>query len=184
MKLPLQLDEIRAQLERAKLEAERITENLSEGQLWQPPPDGGWSVGECLAHLNIVGEGYAVRLKPALPTVVNARNRKGEGPFRFGLLGRFFVRSLEPDAKPKLKAPKSFQPEAQPGVTERFLSLQDELLGLVQQAEGLALERIVISSPVSRVLRLSVFEALNAVTVHELRHLQQAARVRATLGLS
>ena len=179
MKLPLQLDEIRAQLEYAKLEAERVTSGLSEAQLWQPPPGGGWSVGECLAHLNIVGEGYALRLKPALQ---KAQNRKGEGPFRFGLLGRFFVRSLEPDAKPKLKAPKSFQPEPQEGVVKRFLALQDELLELTRRAEGLAVEYIVISSPVSRFIRLSVFEALNAVTVHQLRHLAQAARVRKALG--
>lgn len=178
MKLPLQLDEIRAQLEHAKLEAERVTAGLSEAQLWQPPPDGGWSVGECLAHLNIFGEGYALKLKPALQ---KARSRKGQGPFRLGLIGGFAVRAVAPDTKAKLKAPQSFQPEPQAGVLERFLALQDELLGIVRQAEGLALTRIIISSPASRFLRLSSFEALNAVTVHQLRHLAQAARVQEAL---
>ena len=178
MKLPLQLHEIRAQLERAKLEAERVTSGLSEAQLWQPPPGGGWSVGECLAHLNIAGEGYKARLEPALQ---KAHGRKRRGPFRFGLLGGFFVRSLTPDSRPKLRAPKSFQPEPQERVTERFLALQTDLLELTRRAEGLELNHIVISSPVSRFFRLSAFEALNVVTVHQLRHLQQAARVRATL---
>ncbi len=178
MELPLQLNEIRTQLENAKSEAERVASGFSEAQLWQPPPDGGWSVGECLAHLNIVGEGYTLRLKPALQ---KEQDKKGSGPFRLGLLGGFFVRSLAPNARPKLKTPKSFQPEPQAGATERFLFLQDELLEVVHRAEGKKLERIVISSPVSRLLRLSVFEALNAVTIHQLRHLQQAARVRAKL---
>ena len=177
MKLPLQLDEMRAQLEQAKVEAERVTSGLSEGQLWQPPPDGGWSVGECLAHLNTFGEGYALKLRPALQT----QRRQGGGPFQLGLVGRLVVRSVAPDTKMRLKAPKAFQPEPQTGVVERFLSLQAELLELVRQAEGIDLNRVTISSPVSRLLRLSAFTALNVVTVHELRHLQQATQVRAKL---
>lgn len=66
MKLPLQFPEIRAQLEHVKVEAEQLTAGLTEAQLWQPPPDGSWSVGECLAHLTIVGREYAAKLEPAL----------------------------------------------------------------------------------------------------------------------
>ncbi len=178
MKLPLQLDEMRAQLGRVKLEATHLTADLSEGQLWQPPPDGGWLVGECLAHLNIAGKEYAARLRPTLQA---SENKKGRGPFQLGFVGKLFVRPLTPDANLKLKTPKTFLPEPQAGVVERFLSLQDELLELTQLADGLELSRIVISSPVSRFLRLSAFTAFNAVTVHELRHLQQAARVKAKL---
>ena len=181
MKLPLQLDEMRAQLEYAKSAALRVTTDLSEGQLWQPPPDGGWSVGECLAHLNIAGKEYAARLRPALQA---SENKKGRGPFQLGFVGKLFVRSLTPDANLKLKTPKTFLPEPQTGVVERFLSLQDELLELTQLADGQRLNRIVISSPVSRFLRLSAFTALNVVTVHQLRHLQQAARVEAVLNVT
>lgn len=92
------------------------------------------------------------------------------------------MRALSPEAKQKLKAPKSFLPELQEEVVVRFMVLQDELLTLTRRADGLDLARIRISSPVSRFLRLSAFEALNAVTVHELRHLRQAARVREALG--
>ena len=164
-------------MNKRRLKLARVTSGLSEGQLWQPPPDGGWSVGECLAHLNTFGEGYALKLKPALQT----QRRKGYGPFQLGLAGRLVVRSVAPDTKMRLKAPKAFQPEPQTGVVERFLSLQAELLELVRQAEGIDLNRVTISSPVSRLLRLSAFTALNVVTVHELRHLAQAARVGAKL---
>ena len=119
MKLPLQLDEMQTQLEHAKLEAERIVSGLSEGQLWQPPPDGGWSVGECLAHLNTFGEGYALKLKPALQT----QRRKGYGPFQLGLFGRLVVRAVAPDTKMRLKAPKAFQPEAANGCCKTFSKL-------------------------------------------------------------
>lgn len=179
MKLPLQLSEIRAQLEGAKGQAERVTTGLPEGQFWQPLPGGGWSVGECLAHLNITGEGYLFKLDPALK---GAADRKGQGPFRLGLLGGTLVRASSPDAKAKLKTPRTLLPERQGDVLTRFLTLQDALLVLTHRADGLDLGRIKISSPVSRLLRLSAFEALNAVTVHELRHRQQAARVREALG--
>lgn len=83
MQLPLQLHDIREQLGGAKGEAERVAAGLTEEQFWQPPPDGGWSVGKCLAHLNIVGQGYVAELGPALAKAA-ACGRLGGGPFHLG----------------------------------------------------------------------------------------------------
>jgi hypothetical protein len=166
-RLPLQLHDIRTVLGEAKGEAERL-------------PGGGWSVGECLAHLNAVGYGYVAKLEPALARAA-VRGPLGDGPFRLGRLGGLFVRALTPEATRKLRAPKAFWPEPQAGVVTQFVDLQDELLELTRRATGLDLAHIKLASPVSRLLRLSAFEALNALALHQLRHLQQAARVRAAL---
>lgn len=181
-RLPLQLHDVRAILGEAKGESERLSAGLSEAQLWQPPPDGGWSVGECLAHLNAVGYGYVAKLEPALARAA-VRGPLGAGPFRLGRLGGLFVRALTPEATRKLRAPKAFWPEPQAGVVTQFLDLQDELLELTRRADGLDLAHIKLASPVSRLLRLSAFEALNALALHQLRHLQQAARVRGALSV-
>lgn len=181
MNLPLQLDDLRTELERAKLEAERLTSVLDDTQLWQKPSDGGWSIGACLAHLNLAGEPYAEKMRAALAET-KASGRRGKGPFRFGFLGGRFVHSLSAQSKGKFKAPKAWHPEPQRDVLERFTKLQDDLLGLVQASEGLELSRIRVTSPLSPLIRLSLFEALNLVVVHEQRHLAQAQRVRQALG--
>lgn len=180
--LPLQLEDLRVQLAHAQVEAERLTIGLSDAQLWQRPPDGGWSVGDCLAHLNLAGEPYLAKMRSAVLDA-RTRGRTGRGPFAFGVLGGRFVRSLSAESKSKFRAPKAWQPEPQADVLGRFGRLQGALQDLVGEADGLDLGRVTVASPVSPLVRLSLFEALNLVVVHEARHLAQAGRARAALGL-
>lgn len=182
MDAPIQLENLKKALENAKLEAAKLTAGLDDAQLWQRPPEGGWSVGECLVHLNFAGEPYAKKMQEALE-VGRARGKRGQEPFRFGFLGGRFVRSLSAEGKGKFKAPKAWQPERQADVLERFLKLQDELLSLVKASEGFDLARILLTSPLSPLIRLNLFEALNLVVVHEQRHLAQAERVRQLLSV-
>lgn len=181
MILPLQLDGLRTEFGRARDEAERLTAGLSDAQLWQKPPGGGWSVGECLAHLNLVGEPYLGKMIAAAADA-RARGRTGTGPFAFGFLGGRFVRSLSAASKAKFRAPKAWLPEPQVDVQGRFGRLQEGLAKLAAEADGLDLGRITVASPASPLVRLSLFEALNLVAAHEDRHLRQAAGVRAALG--
>lgn len=181
MKLPLQLGELRAEFGRAGSEAQRLTAGLGDAGLWQRPPDGGWSVGECLAHLNLAGEPYLAKMQAAAADA-RARGRTGAGPFAFGFLGGRFVRSLSGESKTKFRAPKAWLPEPQADVLERFGRLQAGLADLAAEADGLDLGRVTVASPVSPLVRLSLFEALNLVAAHEDRHLRQAARVRAAQG--
>lgn len=61
-----QLQELTKQLEAIGSDARTLLSGLTDAQLWQRPPAGGWSVGECLAHLNTVGRLYLEKLEPAL----------------------------------------------------------------------------------------------------------------------
>ena len=137
-------------------------------------------MGECLMHLNLVNEAYLAKMQAA---VVDARtkSRTGQGPFKFGRLGGRFVRSATADSKAKLGTSKMWLPDPQPDVLARFIQLQDALLEIPKDADGLDLARATFSTP-NLPLRLSLFEALNLVVVHEGRHLAQAARVRSRLN--
>ncbi len=177
-----ELEDIRRQLETVKQDAQLLFADLTEAQLWQAPPKGGWSVGECVAHLNVTGKLYADRLEHAIAEA-RAKGRLSFGPFRYGMLGGFFVRLQEPPVKRKLRAPKVFAPIAPPNkdVVTIFFVLQEELLHLSERAEGLDLARVTVTSPVTRLLRLSLLEAFGVVLAHQRRHLQQAARVKESL---
>ena len=155
MNLPLQLDELRTEFGRARTEAEGLTAGLGDGQLWQKPADGGWSVGECLAHLNLAGEPYLAKMTAAAANA-RARGRTKTGPFAFGFLGGRLVRSLSGESRAKFRAPKAWLPEPQVDPLGRFGRLQEGLVDLAVAAGGLDLGRVTVASPVSPLVRLSL----------------------------
>ncbi|HEX5580297.1 MAG TPA: hypothetical protein VFX39_01900, partial [Gemmatimonadaceae bacterium] len=69
-----------------------------------------------------------------------------------------------------------------PDAPERFLAQQCTLRGLIDRAHGYDLRAIRIHSPLSRLLTLRLGECLEMLVVHELRHLEQAERVREAAG--
>ena len=156
--------------------------NLTPEQLATQPPTGGWSVQECLVHLNLTGELYCEQLEPVIDAA-KASGERGRGPFRYGLLGGLFIRSQEPPVRYRMTSPKSFRPVPVPdnSALPTFLSLQERLQDLMHRAEGLPLNKLKITSPESKWLRMSVLEAFGLLLVHERRHLWQAREVKDTL---
>jgi hypothetical protein len=157
---------------------ERLTAGLSETQLkWRPAPER-WSVAQCFAHLVATGEAYYPRVQGA----VEAARAKGiarRRPFRPSWFGARFIAAAGPEVKVKIRAFRVFRPADDPPADSprRFLAQQQILFRLLADADGLDLERPKVSSPVSRLLRLSLGEALTMLAVHEQRHLLQAERV-------
>lgn len=176
-----ELEEYRSQFEEIKDDALQLLRGLSEPQLcWRPAPRS-WSVAECVQHLNLTAECYL----PMIDDAIERGRRRGwfgEGPFRHGFLGNWFVRFLEPPPKMRAWAPRKFRPVegAVPGeLFPRFFRNQDELIARVEKANGLDLSRIRLSSPATRFFRLSLGQAFAVTTGHERRHLWQARRIRA-----
>lgn len=176
-----ELDDYRGQFEALKREAEELLDGLTEAQFnWRASP-GRWSIAECLVHLNVTARLYLPLIKSATE---EARLRRlfGQGPFRHGFLVNWLIRTTEPPPKLKTKAPKIFVPPPdQPleTVMGDFMSLQDQMLERIQEANGLHLSRVKIVSPVSRFLRMSLGQSFAFLAAHERRHLWQAREVKA-----
>lgn len=162
-------------------DAAKLVEGLSLEQFnWRPEP-GRWSVGDCMNHLNTVGNFYIPLLGEAI-----ARGRTsgvtGSSPFRHGWLGNWFVGTMEPPVRMKVRAPRMMQVVAtvhdQATETGEFMRQQDEFRRLIAGADGLDLGKIRIPSVVTRMLRLSLGQWFWFVAAHERRHLWQAWNVR------
>ena len=69
-------------------------------------------------------------------------------------------------------------------VLPAFLVCQDELLALLSEARGLALDRIKISSPFQEKMRYSVWSNFVVGAAHHRRHLWQAERVADAISAS
>jgi DinB family protein len=178
-----EVDNYRQQFERLAAEADALVAPLSEEQfIWRPAP-GSWSVAECIDHLNVTARLFLPHLDESIAEATR-RGLYGEGPFAHDLVGRLFVRTMEPPARLKVKAPTSFQPaqRSRSEIMAAFRAYQVQFVDRLRQASGLDLRRAKVHSPASTWIRMSLNSGFALMVAHERRHLWQAQRVIAASG--
>src|SRR5262249_39816149 len=90
-------------------EGTNLPGDLSETQLnWKPTPDQ-WSIGQCIDHLLVTGRNSLLNIHQAISDA-RSRNLFNEGPFRYGLIEKWFVNQMGPEARMRFKAPKAYMP--------------------------------------------------------------------------
>ena len=182
--LPPALRSVLDDLAKSDQEAQRIVGGLSDSQAnWQPSPNA-WSIAQCLDHLTRANTVYAAALAEGLSQSGPA-NEPWLGPIRPGWPSRYFIRSLEPPPKNKLRAPKKIVPASQIGSREvlaAFLRSQEDVRAVIKKAAGLDLNRIRFRNPFIGFLRFTVGTGLLVITAHDRRHLWQAERVHQSAG--
>ena len=175
-----ELAEYRRQFEKIKEDVRELTAGLAESQFnWRPAP-ASWSMSECILHLNMTAEAFRKPLESAIQRA-KASGPFGQGPFRYGFLQKWLVRSMEPPTKRKFRAGRRFIPTNDNPVTSllpTFLYYQDEFMLRLEEANGLNLARVKLSLPGNRFLRLSLGQCFAFLLAHQRRHLWQARRVR------
>src|SRR5262245_13776604 len=89
-----------------------------------------WSVAECLDHLAIANRVYLAAMRPAAERAL-AGGRRRRGPAVPGIVGQWFVWTLEPPVKPqyKMKAPRLIRPRQSP-------ALHDAVAGFLASQNG------------------------------------------------
>jgi hypothetical protein len=181
-----QLDEYQSGFLALKDEATTLVADVDAEVLRRRPDPKTWSVAQILDHVNTAGWLLLKELETAIQKG-QASGPYGEPPFRYGVVSRRFVRSMQPSSGWTFTAPSVFEPETAdtlyPGETvEEFRALQDEFADCVVSAEGLDLRRIRVSSPAVPLLRISLGAWFEATLAHEQRHLEQARAVLPTLS--
>ena len=169
------LDENTANIEKAK----SLTAGLSAAQMtWRPQP-GKWSIAQNLAHLNF---GY-----PGLDNIASsiaaarAKGIIGNGPFRYGWLSSWIMKSQEPPPKRKFKAAKVTTPSPDVDAAKAladYLRMTARLTELIQKADGLDLARAKTPFGDLKWAKMPLGARLAHLTTHDRRHLWQAEQVR------
>jgi hypothetical protein len=174
------LDENTANLKKA----ESLTAGLSATQInWHPQP-GKWSIGQNLDHLNVI---YNQDLDTIANSIVDARTKgiTGSGPFRYGWLSSWFVKSMEPPTKRKFKAPKFYapSPDVDPAKTlADYRRNTARLAELIKKSDGLDLARAKTPMAMPKWAKMPLGARLSLLTTHDRRHLWQAEQVRNDLN--
>ena len=152
--------------------------HLSPSQLnWKPSAER-WSVAQCFDHLITSNKGYLPIIDNVLagykPTFWQSM------PVLPGLMGKLFIKAMDPSSTRKVKAPKRFQPaqsDINSSVINDFVDQQKLMVDKMKATQHLDLEKIVITSPAAAAVIYSLMDAYRFIVVHEQRHFQQAKRV-------
>lgn len=176
-----QLQKLVEDIDAIRVESNTLLDPLDNDQLnWRPAPEK-WSVAECFEHLAITGE---MLVQPLYTAIGEAREKKimRGGPYRHGFVGKMFINSLRPGSNSRVKTPAVYAPTGGSSLDKeklrrRFLVIQDQLRAIICEANGVDLEKVKVTSPAARLLKLNAATWLEATVVHEQRHLQQARRV-------
>lgn len=159
---------------------QRVTgklQNLERPVLLQPAPDGGWSMAQCLEHLNSYGRYYLPAIEHGLDRAAyDAPGGKVKGTW----LGAYFTRMMEPGGTRKYKAPKDHVPPPQldcDKVISEFIAQQEQLLLLIRKAGRVDPDKVRIPISISRWIKLRLGDVFQFLVAHDERHLQQALRL-------
>lgn len=154
-------------------------ETLNSEQLNLKPDSNTWSIAQNIDHLIVINESY-------FPIIQSIRNRTYKLPFigRLGFLvnflGKFILKSVQPDRKRKMKTFTMWEPsksELADDILVRFQKHQTELKTLIDNCRDLLESGIIISSPVNKNIVYKLETAFDIIVTHEQRHFEQAREV-------
>ena len=159
---------------------------LSTEQLRQKPANGGWSIVECLQHLNLAERFYVRQLRHKTDALTPTYPAPADQPLVSDWVGRVTLKFIDPQAKTKLPAPGIVRPrpaiELDPAdVIPQFVGLQTTLLHLLDKAIYADWNRDKIPTMYGNWLKMRVGDSLRMLVAHSERHINQAMRVKAEM---
>lgn len=151
-------------------------QNMADNLLNRPSNTGGWSIAQCLEHLNSYGDYYL----PLIKSGVETYSGKSASSFTGSWLGNYFVKMMDPTSgNKKYKAFKGHIPETKldgAAVVAKFIDQQEQLLEYLKRAEKVDLNAIKIPISISRFIRLNLGDTFRFIVAHDERHMLQAGR--------
>lgn len=171
----LLLNQLENQVETHLQEAIQKYQNLSDERLLKPSSSGGWSIAQCLEHLNTYGIYYLPLFEKGLS---ESQDNLSVETIKSTWLGKLAIDSMNPEkGKKKFKAMKGHIPEASldaKGVVAEFINQQEQLLQILRVAKNKRIQEIKIPISIAKFLKLHLADALQFLIIHNERHIQQA----------
>ncbi len=180
--ITIQNDHLKQMLEfseKALADSKSLFANLSQNQLvWKPAPKS-WNILECFRHLYIAADLYYPRIQDAVRTA-RENNMVSEKAFSPAWFAKKFIGLIVPESKLRIRTTRLFTPESNfmdVAIQQQFLEIVEKYIELIKQADGFELNKKMLQSPATKLLKFSIGEAIWLITVHNLRHIQQAQNI-------
>lgn len=172
------LNSLLSELEQVSENAQKTFGHLNAGQINWKPSAKSWSVGQCFEHLIKINSAYFPEFEGIIRGERKQKFWENYSPLS-GFFGNLLVKSLDPKAERKLKAPKVAEPSASdisPAIIEDFVKHQAEMIDKIRQTENLDTKKIILTSPFIKAITYSLFDGYRIIVTHEKRHFGQAER--------
>lgn len=151
-----------------------VLQNLSEDVLLKPSLTGGWSIAQCMEHLNSYGRFYLPRIRQGI------ENSKQPGMlFISTWLGNYFTKMMDPTSGKKYKAFKNHVPKVDlnaHAVISEFIKQEETLLQLLALSRNCDLNLIKIPLSITPFIKLRLGDVYGFMIAHTNRHMEQAKR--------
>jgi hypothetical protein len=158
---------------------------LTVDQLNWKPAEKSWSMAQCFDHLITTHSLYFPLFKELETGNVRSSFWEKNSPFS-GFLGRFLIRSLDPENRKKIKAPSKAKPSAseiEARIIDRFSEHQHQIIEHLQKiSTDIDPAKTIITSPLLGIITYSLDDCFTILVVHCQRHFGQAGRVTETKG--
>jgi DinB superfamily len=138
-----------------------------------------WSIGECVAHLNLTAEAFLPLLRDGIAKA-RGLGRGAPARYRRDPVGWILWRTAGPPVRHRVRTTAPFVPTGaapRAATLATFDRLQEEQQACVASADGLPLGAVRIVSPFNARLRYNVYACLTVLPLHQQRHIWQAERV-------
>ncbi len=152
-------------------------QNLPESVLNKPTLTGGWSITQCIAHLNSYYDYYLPNVKAVidqLPNDINANEVKHTW------LGNYFINMMQANGKSKkYKAVKKHIPPINLNGREQvatFIQHSEEFLNLIENMQHINGNQGKIGVSIAPFIKINLYDTLLFLLTHNERHLAQAKR--------
>ena len=182
---PAALSSVLTDLLSAEREASEIIARTSSSQAnWQPNTGHSWSIVQCLSHLARTNRIYAAAMYEAAARA-NVRSELASQCIAPGLFGAWFVRSLEPPVRTRVKARQKVYPVTRADPSEilaEFVDSHKPVRSVIEVVSDMDVNRIRFKNPFVPFLRFTVGTGLLVITAHDRRHLWQANQVTVARG--
>ena len=100
-------------------------------------------------------------------------------PYSLDIIGRIFVKILEPPVRFGAPAPPQFlpaTPTSAKATLEAFLDSQNRVMKELDQSEGISMVNVKVTSPANSLIKYNLYSAYRILTAHQRRHLAQAGK--------
>jgi hypothetical protein len=172
-------------LESTEKQASEIIARASATQAnWQPNTGRSWSIVQCLSHLARTNRIYAAAMYEAVARA-DPNSKLAPQGISPGLFGAWFIRSMEPPVRTRMKARSKVYPLTQADPNEalaEFVDSHKPVRSVIEAASDMDVNRIRFKNPFVPFVRFTVGTGLLVISAHDRRHLWQANQVTVARG--
>lgn len=178
------------QLEKIKELRTRIQNSfyfLEAEELNMTPSKGGWSILQCIEHINLTNHLYLRTFAQAVERSTDFTHEDDE--YQMGMWGKLMTKAMKPKGdqiKWKIKTFNSLRPlnDKDPKarlveqvVFEKFNEDMDALVKLIPEIQKLPWKKTRIQTALGKSVKIRIGDAIAFILAHTERHILQAEKI-------